>query len=117
MDHVYVHSEDETWIAKYRAAVKDLPVQPSGLIKIREALSGARNVVFSHLNTFLDRWAQCNPPKSAPSVAPTPVLQLHSSIGKANRTEPKSKPPAKRATASRLRPTQPTYKRGAQRQA
>jgi hypothetical protein len=44
-------------------------------------------------------------------------LQLHSSIGKANRTEPKSKPPAKRATASRLRPTQPTYKRGAQRQA
>jgi len=107
MDRADVHDDDELWIAKYRAALKDIPVQQSSLMKVRAALAHARKILFSRLEGILDLWAKSNSQRSSRSIEVHSVLQPHSLIGNKSRAAPARKPPVKKAaptTAGLMQP-------------
>jgi|ERR1700677_3548453 hypothetical protein len=48
-------SAEEAWIAKYRSALKEIPVQPSRSTMLREGLNRAHSMIISHLSGILAR--------------------------------------------------------------
>jgi len=78
-DRIHLKDADEAWIAKYRAAVKEVPVKRSRSSKIRQALNQAHTLVFSCVNRIRDRWlparsqSSAQPPEA--SVVPHPNPQ------------------------------------------
>jgi hypothetical protein len=124
MDRSNVQHEDDVWIAKYRAALEHIPVQPSVLKKFCADLRDTCNIVFSRWKKIRNYFTGWNPPRSAPSlkpmpVAPQPVLQTHSSMGRNRLAEANRKRSTKNATATTAhsRPPKSTEKRPVQREA
>ncbi|SRR5208283_102802 len=54
-DRILPKDADEAWIAKYRAAVKEVRVEPSRSSKIREALHRAGTLALSGIGRILHR--------------------------------------------------------------
>jgi hypothetical protein len=79
-DRTYMKDAEEAWIAKYRAALKEIPVEPSRSTKVREALNRVHSSTVSHISRMLarsldpSRWK-----KSAQSFEPKPVSQAQGS--------------------------------------
>jgi hypothetical protein len=102
MDPRDVYRDDEAWIAKYRAALEVMPVQPSGGMRFRTRLRNTCNVVFLLLRKVLGNFTVRNPPKSVPSLGPMPVqskpvLAKDASMGRKSPPEATGKPLTLRA--------------------
>ncbi len=54
-DQILPKDADEAWITKYRAAVKEVPVEHSRSSKIREALTRVRTLALSGISRILHR--------------------------------------------------------------
>jgi|ERR1700733_6501010 hypothetical protein len=71
---------EEAWIAKYRSALKEIPVQPSRSTILRGALNRVHGMIVSHLSGILARsrdvshW-NWNRKRSAQFSKPMPVSQ------------------------------------------
>jgi hypothetical protein len=120
MNRAHSENADEVWIAKYRAALKDTPVQQSRFMRVHAVLNNARNIVSSHIGGILHRWTQTQKPVPSsasglktvdyPSSKPTLISKPQTSTRKINRAESSGKQPSKKATATtgRLRPPRST---------
>jgi hypothetical protein len=75
-DRIYSKDAEEAWIAKYRATLRDIPVQQSPSMKAREALNRAYKIALSYIGRI---WAVSLDPsrrqRSAQSSESKPVLQ------------------------------------------
>ena len=86
-DRTYMKDAEEVWIAKYRAALNEIPVEPSRSTKVRDALNRAHSITVTHVSRLLarsldpSRWK-----KYAQSVESKPVSQAQTS----NRNLPES---------------------------
>jgi hypothetical protein len=80
-DQTYLKDAEEAWIAKYRAALKEVPGEPSRSTKVRDALNRAQGITISNITRMLarsldpSRWK-----KSVQPSEPTPVTQAQTSI-------------------------------------
>ena len=74
-DRTHLKDADEAWIAKYRAALEQDPVEQSRYMKVREALNLAHTLALSHISRILDRWPRAHLQRSAQSSEPPPVSQ------------------------------------------
>lgn len=57
MDRSDQLSQEEVWIAKYRASL-DTPVQQTGIVRFRVALAKGRKKMSVYLQRFLNHWAK-----------------------------------------------------------
>jgi hypothetical protein len=79
MDRTPLKDAEEAWIAKYRSALKDIPVQQSRSTRFHEALHRAHSIIVSQLAGILtgsldpSRWREVR--KSVQSPKPVPVSQ------------------------------------------
>ena len=53
MDRTPLKDAEEAWIAKYRSALKDIPVQQSRSTRFHEALNRAHNIIVSRVAGIL----------------------------------------------------------------
>jgi hypothetical protein len=89
-DRTHFNHAEEAWIEKYRAALKEIPVQPSRSTKVRDALNRAHSSTISHISRVLarsldpSRWK-----KSAPTFEPKPVSQAQGSTRNLVESSPK----------------------------
>jgi len=78
MDRTPVKEAEEAWIAKYRSALKDIPVQQSRSTRFHEALNRAHSIMVSCLAGILAgsldpvRWKR---KRSVQPSRPMPVSQ------------------------------------------
>jgi len=123
MDRRDVYRNDEAWIAKYRAALEGVPVQPAGGMQFRTRLRNACKVVLLRLRKVIESFTVGSAPKSVPSsgprpVQPKPVLQTDSFIRKSSPPEVNREPATKKTgTTVRPGPAGSTGGRPTQRQA
>jgi hypothetical protein len=54
-DRTHFNQTEEEWIAKYRAALKEIPVQPSRSTKVRDALNRAHSTTISRISRMFAR--------------------------------------------------------------
>lgn len=87
-DGIHLDDADEAWIAKYRAAVKQVPVELSPSTRIGKALKKARTLVFLRISSFLERWSRTHSQKSPQSPAIS-VAQTQSPSNTAAHSSPK----------------------------
>jgi hypothetical protein len=84
-DRTYMKDAEEAWITKYRAALREIPVETSRSAKVRDALNRAYSVAISPIGrmlaTSLDpgRWN-----KSAQPSQPKPVSQATRILAESN---------------------------------
>jgi hypothetical protein len=91
-DRTYMKDAEEAWIAKYRAALKEIPVEPSRSTKVRDALNRAHGITISHISGMLAR--SLDPSRWKKSVQPSepkPVAQTGASTRNGNLTESNAK--------------------------
>jgi|SRR5580700_1039624 hypothetical protein len=75
-----LNDAEEAWIAKYRSALKDIPVQQSRSTRFHEALHRAHSIIVSCIAAILagwlhpGRWKEFR--RSVQSSKPMPVSQL-----------------------------------------
>jgi hypothetical protein len=80
MDRTPLKDAEEAWIAKYRSALKDIPVQQSRSTRLHEALERAQSIIVSRVAGILagaldpSRWNEFR--RSVQSSKPMPVSQL-----------------------------------------
>jgi hypothetical protein len=80
MDRTPLKDAEEAWIAKYRSALKDIPVQQSRSTRFHEALHRAHSIIVSCIAAILagwlhpGRWKEFR--RSVQSSKPMPVSQL-----------------------------------------
>ena len=55
-DRAQLKDADEAWIAKYRAALNDNPIQPSRSARVRALLQSAQNLAISKISQILAGW-------------------------------------------------------------
>ena len=84
MNQTFVENAEETWIAKYRSAVKVPSIQQSRLMKVREAVNSAYSIVILRVGRILNRWTQPRTQKPAPSSQPMLVPEPQTLTGKMN---------------------------------
>ena len=53
MDRTPLNDAEEAWIAKYRTALKDIPVEQSRSTRFHEALNRAHGIIASHVAGIL----------------------------------------------------------------
>jgi hypothetical protein len=53
MDRTPLNDAEEAWIAKYRTALKDIPVEQSRSTRFHEALNRAHGIIVSHVAGIL----------------------------------------------------------------
>ena len=76
MDRTPLKDTEEAWIAKYRSALKDIPVQQPRSTRFHEALNRANSIMMSRIAGILadsldpSRWK-----RSVQSSKPMPVSQ------------------------------------------
>jgi hypothetical protein len=79
MDRTPLKDAEEAWIAKYRSALKDIPVQQSRSTRFHETLNRAHSIIVSHVAGILagsldsSRWKGLKSPVQ--SSTPVPVSQ------------------------------------------
>jgi hypothetical protein len=93
-DRTHLKDGDEAWIAKYRAPLKDAPVEQSRSTRVREALNTAYTLALSHISRILDRWPRAHLQRSTQSSQPTPVWQRQSATRDMNLAGSDVKQPA-----------------------
>lgn len=77
MDLTPLKDAEEAWIAKYRSALKDIPVEQSRSTRFHEALNRAHGIIVSHVAGILagsadaGRWKRLKSPVQ--SATPNPV--------------------------------------------
>jgi len=54
-NRTHLKDAEEAWIAKYRAALKNIPVEQSRSTRVREALNRAHTITVSHIGRILAR--------------------------------------------------------------
>lgn len=79
-DRLDVKDAEEAWIAKYRNALKEIPVRPSRSTIVREALNRAHGLIVSRISGILARSLDANSgtshgKRSVQSSKPKPVSQ------------------------------------------
>jgi hypothetical protein len=100
MDRTHWENAEESWIAKYRAALKDAPVEQSRFMRVCVALTSARDTVISQVGRILTRWTQAKRKGPASSSNPAPISEPRNSTREMNRAESSGKPPSKKTTAT-----------------
>jgi|GEM_PF-5200068 hypothetical protein len=99
-ENVAENTED-AWIEKYRSSVKVPTIQQSRLMKVREAIHSAYNIVMLRAHKILNRWTQVRmqkPALSQPMLVPEPQT-LALTTNDAATTRPKmNQATAKKAT-------------------
>jgi hypothetical protein len=76
MDRIPAKDAEEAWIAKYRSALKDIPVQQSRSTKFHEALNRAHSMIASHVAGMLagslgpSRWKALKSPVQSSKLIP-----------------------------------------------
>ncbi len=91
-DRAYMKDAEDAWIAKYRAALKEIPVEPSRSTKFRDALNRAHSSTISRISGMLarsldpSRWK-----KHAQFSEPKPVSHAEASIRNRNLPESNAK--------------------------
>ncbi len=84
MDRTPLKDAEEAWIAKYRSALKDIPVQQSRSTRFHEALNRAHSIIVSHVARILagsldpSRWKRLKRPVQ--SSKPVPVSQPQTTL-------------------------------------
>jgi len=74
-DRTGMKNAEDAWIAKYRAALKKVPVELSRSSKVREALNRAHSITVSHIGRMLarslgpSRWKKSAQPVEAKSAS------------------------------------------------
>jgi hypothetical protein len=94
-DRAHLKNTEELWIAKYRAALKEVSVQQSRFMRVRVGLCNARNIVISQIGRIVNNWIGANPrpqeihphphkqqQRPARSSEPLPISQPKTSIRK-----------------------------------
>ena len=72
MDRTPLNDAEEAWIAKYRSALKDIPVEQSRSTRFHEALNRAHGIIVSHVAGILagsldsGRWKRLKSPRFNP---------------------------------------------------
>src|SRR5580698_5779643 len=85
IDRIHFNDAEEAWIAKYRSALKEIPVQQPRSTRLRDALNRVHGIAASHIGrilaTSLDSsfWK-----KSAQPSKPMPVSQAQPSVRNMN---------------------------------
>ncbi len=88
MDRTPLNDAEEAWIAKYRSALKEIPVDQPRSTMFHEALNRAHSIIVSQLAGILagsldpSRWK-----RSVRSAKPNPVSQSQTSISNGNLAE------------------------------
>lgn len=75
-DEIHLKDADEAWIEKYRAAVKEIPVEPSRS-SLREALSSSCILALSSISRIFGRRPRANSQRSG-QPSDIPSAQTHS---------------------------------------
>lgn len=81
MDRTPLNDAEEAWIAKYRSALKDIPVEQSRSTKFHEALNKAHRVIVSHVAAIFagsadaGRWKRLKSPVQSAKPNPVPRPQ------------------------------------------
>jgi hypothetical protein len=91
-DQTYLKDAEEAWIAKYRAALREVPVENSRSTRVRDALNRAHGITISNIARMLAR--SLAPSEWKKSVQPserTPVTQAQTSIRTGNLAESNAK--------------------------
>jgi hypothetical protein len=84
-DRTYMRDAEEAWITKYRAALREIPVETSRLRKVRDALNRAYSVTISQIGRMLAR--SLDPGSSNRSARPSqpkPVSQATRNLAESN---------------------------------
>ena len=91
-DRAHLNDADEAWIAKYRAALNDNPIQPSRSMRVRAVLQSAQNVAISKISRILARWngARRHHQRPVASSEAEPPSQPPSSIRNRDLSGPKA---------------------------
>jgi hypothetical protein len=92
VDQIHLKDAEEAWIEKYRAALKDIPVQQSRSTRVREALNRAHGIAVSHIGRILA--TSLDPAlwkRSVQSSKAMPVSRSQNSIRNRNQGESSAK--------------------------
>jgi hypothetical protein len=92
MDRTPLKDAEEAWIAKYRSALKDIPVQQSRSTRFHEALNRAHSIIASHVAGILpgsldpSRWKGLKSPvqSSTPIAVSQPQAARNRSLAESN---------------------------------
>ncbi len=92
MDRTPLNDAEEAWIAKYRSALKDIPVQQSRSTRFHEALNRAHNIIVSRVAGILagsldpKRWKRSRRPvqSSKPATVSQPQTTLGGNLAESN---------------------------------
>jgi len=106
-DRTRLKNAEELWIAKYRAALRDAPVQQSLFVRVRVVLHSAQNILVSQIRRIVNNWIQSHPhsqeqqkQRSARSSQSPPVPETATSSRKMNQPESTGKRSSRKIKAT-----------------
>jgi hypothetical protein len=92
IDRIHLNDAEEAWIAKYRAALKEIPVQQPRSTRVRDALNRVHGIAASHIGRILATSLDASLWKrSVQSSEPLPAPQPQSSVRNLSQAESSAK--------------------------